>query len=371
MRGKLREKKLRNGRKGFYIDYYPPVWNPQTQRFTRQENLKLYIIEKPANSFEKSQNDVSKEIAEKIYLKRMKSLMLEDHKLFNPDVQQGDFYEFAKAFIIGKEKAKKDVNHYVVSIKYLKQFAGDYLKFKDIDDRFLERFKYFLLNTTYLRTKRHKLDQNSAASYYDKFAHIVEKAFLSGYLPENPNLKVDRISNVETLREALTSEEIQLLIDNPIDDQLVYRASMFAIYTGLRFSAIEAIEWKHLEYSKELDAWYLYFIDPKPGRTMKHFVSHQAVELLGNKGDDNKKIFEGIDYINTWNLVKQWCRNVGIRKKITFHNFRHTYATQMLEKGEDIYVVSKMLNHKHLKTTQIYTKVPDSLKARAAQRHEQ
>ncbi len=96
-----------------------------------------------------------------------------------------------------------------------------------------------------------------------------------------------------------------MLIDNPIDDKIVYKASLFSIYTGLRFSAIESVQWKHLEYSKELDAWYLYFIDPKPERMMKHFIGHQAVELLGERGADDEKIFGDIDYINTWKLVKR------------------------------------------------------------------
>jgi len=154
MRGKLRQQPRRNGRSVFFIDYYPPVWNPQTQKLVRQENLKLYIIDKPSTALEKSQNDINREIAEKIYLKRMKALMLEEHKLFNPDVQEGDFYAFAKNYILGKERAGKDVNHYVTALKFLKKFIGDYLKFREIDDRFLERFKDFLLNTTWLKSKK-------------------------------------------------------------------------------------------------------------------------------------------------------------------------------------------------------------------------
>jgi len=55
-----------------------------------------------------------------------------------------------------------------------------------------------------------------------------------------------------------------------------------------------------------------------------------------------------------------------ITKKITFHGFRHTFATLQLSSGTDIYTVSKMLGHTNIKTTQIYAKVVDEKKEKAA-----
>jgi len=67
-------------------------------------------------------------------------------------------------------------------------------------------------------------------------------------------------------------------------------------------------------------------------------------------------------------VLSRWLDKSGIQKHITFHSFRHTYATLQLSLGTDIYTVSKMLGHKDLKTTQIYAKVVDQLKRDAADR---
>jgi site-specific recombinase XerD len=62
-------------------------------------------------------------------------------------------------------------------------------------------------------------------------------------------------------------------------------------------------------------------------------------------------------------VLKSWNK-----KENYFSLFQAYYATQLVSKGEDIYVISKMLNHKHVKTTQLYSKVPDQNKVAAANR---
>lgn len=366
MRGKIREKKLTDGKLSLYIDYYPPVWNPQKKMHTRREFLKLYIQADPKTTFEKKQNELNREIAEKIFLKRMKSLMLDENNLYNKDVLEGDFSLFARDYVHSKARSDKNVEHYKSALKFLQRFAGEHVKFRAIDEIFLERFKEYLLTTHSLHSKTLSLDRNTAASYYDKFCNVVEKAFIQNYLVCNPTLKVERIKNVEVSRQYLTDEEIEKLKLHKIEDDTVYRASLFAILSGLRFGAIQSLRWNELESSNDLASWYFYFVDPKPKRPVKHFISQQAVDLLGKRKDHHDLVFPDLNYTRARNKLRTWCQMAGIKKKITFHCFRHTYATQLVAKGEDIYIISKMLNHKHVKTTQLYSKVPDQNKVTAA-----
>lgn len=67
MRGKIRKRLLNSGKMSLFIDYYPPVWNVQKKTYTRWEFLKLHISPDPKTAFEKKQNDLNVEIAEKIF----------------------------------------------------------------------------------------------------------------------------------------------------------------------------------------------------------------------------------------------------------------------------------------------------------------
>src|SRR5215204_1029565 len=66
----LREKKLKNGKRGLYLDFYPPITNPQTRQPTRREHLRLYVYEKPKTETEKEHNKETKLLAENVRAQR-------------------------------------------------------------------------------------------------------------------------------------------------------------------------------------------------------------------------------------------------------------------------------------------------------------
>ena len=70
----LREKKLKNGKRGLYLDFYPPIVNHATQKPTRREHLGLYIYERPKNELERDFNKETKMLGENIRSKRQLEL---------------------------------------------------------------------------------------------------------------------------------------------------------------------------------------------------------------------------------------------------------------------------------------------------------
>lgn len=96
-------------------------------------------------------------------------------------------------------------------------------------------------------------------------------------------------------------------------------------------------------------------------------ISDQAYQLCGEPGYPDELVFGGLPQ-PSWisKPVERWIKAAGIKKHITFHCFRHTYATLQLTSGTDLYTVSKMLGHTNVRTTQVYAKVVDEKKEQAA-----
>lgn len=90
------------------------------------------------------------------------------------------------------------------------------------------------------------------------------------------------------------------------------------------------------------------------------------MKILGERKKDEDLVFENLIYSAYHNkILHKWIEDAGIDKHITFHSARHTFATLHLTMNTDIYTVSKLLGHRHLKTTEIYAKVIDKKKIEA------
>jgi integrase len=146
---------------------------------------------------------------------------------------------------------------------------------------------------------------------------------------------------------------------------LCKRAALFSALTGLRHCDIQKMQWKEIQIDG--DQARLNFTQQKTKGVEYMPISPQALELCGEPRKPEQLVFEDLPD-PSWisNPLKKWVKAAGITKKITFHCFRHTFATLQLSNGTDIYTVSKMLGHTNVKTTQIYAKVVDEKKEKAA-----
>lgn len=372
----LRQKKISKGRKSLYLDFYPPIPHPETGEPTRREFLGLYIYEKPKTPIDKQHNTETLKIGESIRQKRENFLNkpeiyseYEKEQLRKKELGEQCFIEYFRK-LANKRKASNHDN-WVSALNYIEAFTNGKLKFADLNEKFLEDFKEYLLTTKSKKSDKTTLSQNSAVSYFNKVKAALKQAYKDGILQTDLNAKISPIKAAETRREYLTLDELNKLVKTPCNDVLLKRAALFSALTGLRFSDIQKMTWGELEYIKG-QGYFLNFNQKKTKGVEVLPISEQAYSFT--EGTENPKdmpqdkpVFEGLKYSAYHNKhLFQWIGAAGITKDITFHCFRHTFATLQLFNGTDIYTVSKMLGHRELKTTQIYAKIVDENKRIAA-----
>ena len=249
----------------------------------------------------------------------------------------------------------------------LKIYAnGDTILFRDIDLSMIENFKFFVLYAPKGGNKSGTISQNTASTYFTLFKAALHQAFIDSYFDVDIAAKVKGISGVESRREYLTIEELNKLAATPCEYPMLKKAAFFSALTGLRHSDIRKMTWKEL--SVEGDHYRINFTQRKTGGVEYMPISEQAYLICGEPAEPDRLVFEGLQDPSWINRpVKKWIEAAGIKKHITFHCFRHSYATNQLTEGTDLYTVSKMLGHTNIRTTQIYAKVVDSKKEEAAQ----
>ena len=368
---KLRQKVISKDRQSLYLDFYPAIPHAETGELTRREFLGLYLFDKAKTPIDKQHNKETLQLAEQIRQKR-------DNHINKPEIYTGYEKEQLKIKEQGKQnfvtyfkkladkRKASNYNNWISAYHYLETFTKGNLKFADLNETFCNDFRQYLLTTKRSKSNKTILSQNTALSYFNKLKAALKQAYKDGYLQNDLNGKIESIKQAETQRNFLTIEELNSLVKTDCQNPLLKRAALFSALTGLRFSDIQKLVWGELEYI-EGNGYFIRFKQQKTKGVEMMPISEQAYNLLGERKEINDQIFEGLTYSAYLNKhLYQWIGAAGISKMITFHCFRHTFATLQLSKGTDIYTVSKMLGHRELKTTQIYAKIIDQTKREAA-----
>lgn len=217
-------------------------------------------------------------------------------------------------------------------------------------------------------TEGKPLAPGTRALVFQKFTSLFNMAVKEGIIGKSPCATLERFKEEYAPRQYLTPDELRQLIATPAPDERIRRAFLFSCFTGLRWSDIVALKWSDLTESGKRVR--VVFKQRKTGGLEYLDLSAQAVKILqecrGARQGGETAVFAGIATVQTSRVtVTAWAKAAGIRKHITFHSGRHTFAVMMLDLGVDLYTVSKLLGHRSIETTQVYAKILDKNKQAA------
>lgn len=359
---KMRLRTIVNNRKSIILDYSPSLKNPSTGKLHRFETLKLYIYDDPADQWERQHNKETMVLARSVCAQRQLDIQNRRFGFLSDAVRDSSFIDFFKAEARKKQQSLSD--DWGMGLRYFIAFVGCDLKFPELTDYLCEDFKIYLLSGPSISRAGRPIKRNTAVSYYAKFRHVLRIAYKRGIIPHDLHSIVKPISPKDTHRERLTLEEFQHLADTFAESDLMKRAALFSGLTGLRFSDVSTLRWSELRGT--LGKYELQYSQEKTEAVELMPISDQAVYFMGDQNPDDTLVFPGLRYSRLKTFFTHWLAAAGIKKNITFHSFRHTFATLQLELGTDIYTVSKMLGHKAFKNTEIYAKIVDKTKRNAA-----
>lgn len=248
------------------------------------------------------------------------------------------------------------------------------ITFAETDRRWVQGFRDHLdrsltwsIDPRKRKGEKSVMAEGTKALMFQKFCSVFNMAVKEGVIPSNPTVFVKRFEESYAPREFLTQDELRQVISTPMPDELVCRAFLFSCFTGMRWSDIVTLRWKDIRPMN--GRMRIVFKQRKTGGLEYLDLSDQAVRVLGDRGKDDDEIFRGITVIQNARIqVGAWVKAAGIDKHITFHCGRHTFAVMMLDLGVDLYMVSKLLGHKSIETTQVYAKILDKNKQSAVDR---
>lgn len=267
--------------------------------------------------------------------------------------------------LINKGYSPLTYERYVTAFNHIQIFSKQQynnvdILLSEINHNYITRFEHYLKTTG-------DCQHNSAMKHIKALKKVIGIALANDYIRKDPFLNY-KITTKSTERECLTEVELNKLIEKEFEIerlQVVKDLFVFQCYTGLAFADIKKLNRRDIEIRINGTKW----IVTKRQKTKTECripLLPRAEEILNKyKNHPCQEINNTLLPVPSNQKMNAYLKEIadisGIHKKLHTHLARHTFATTVtLSNGIPIETVSKLLGHKKLQTTQIYSKVLDS-----------
>lgn len=285
--------------------------------------------------------------------------------------------EFENFLIIDKRMSKNTITSYISDLSSFYSFIyGN--KYKDIVSSLNNEDALKIKQSDIIKYITHlnkSITSNSINRKITSLKQYFKYLIITSQLEEDPSKSITHLRTTKKLPSFLTIKEVDNLLDIKLDDMYSYRnkAILELLYsTGLRVS--ELVNLKISDISLEnatlrsitkgdkeriipIGEYSLYYLNIYLKEYRNSFLKNKNSEyvFLNNQGSSYSRQ-------SIFILIKKIALDKNIKKDVSPHKLRHSFATHMLENGADLRVIQEMLGHSSINTTQIYTHVASNYK---------
>jgi site-specific recombinase XerD len=341
-------------------------WNPEAGRAKgntetiKELNDYLLSIESSVHAHQRHLLDHGKVITAEalrnafLGLNENKHTLLEVFRYHNDQIRQ----------MAGKDFAEATITRYETTLEHIKKFIS--VQYKRSDMHLTElNYKFVTDLEHYLKTKKEgRCNHNSTLKYIRNFRKIINMAVANNWLDKDPFLNF-KAKLEDSKRTHLTTEELHAIETKAISIPRVDAVRdifVFACYTGLAYADVAKLTPDHIQTGIDGRKW-IYTNRTKTENKSNVPLFPPALAIIEKYKATAECKYNGVllpvrsnQKMNLY--LKDLADLCDIKKQLTFHVARHTFATTVtLTNGVPIESVSSMLGHKSIRTTQIYAKV--------------
>lgn len=263
---------------------------------------------------------------------------------------------------IERQLSPNTIDSYERDLEDFYKFTGKSYKFVTKDD--------FINYITYLNKKISPRSINRHIVSIKNYFKFLER---NNLINSNPSLDITGLKTPKKMPRILSEDDINNLLDIPLNDAYSYRnkAMLELMYSsGLRVSELLNLGVNNIDFNMNLVRVYgkgskerIVPIDDIATAYLYEYINVYRNTLLKNKESDILFLNSRGDKLSRqgfFKILKEIAKLKGIKKELSPHTIRHSFATHLLNNGADLRSIQTMLGHENIETTQIYTHVSNN-----------